>query len=76
MDYALQEKTAIVTYSGLYEFKKMLLVSCLWCPATFYRLMEVVLNGLDRDGCMVYLDDVLVIGRTFQEHNDKLIMFQ
>ena len=46
-----------------------------WCPATFYRLMEVVLNGLDRNGCMVYLDDVLVIGRTFQEHNDKLIMF-
>ena len=42
-------------------------------PATFQRLMEVVLNGLAREGCMVYLDDVLVIGRTLQEHNDNLI---
>ena len=35
--------------------------------------MEVVLNGLARDGCMVYLDDVLVIDRTIQEHKDNLI---
>ena len=34
--------------------------------------MEVVLTGLARDGCMVYLDDVLVIGRDFEEHNRNL----
>ena len=72
MDQASQEKTAFVTYSGLYEFKKMPF-GLVNAPATFQRLMEVVLNGLAREGCMVYLDDVLVIGRTLQEHNDNLI---
>jgi hypothetical protein len=37
-------------------------------PATFERLMETVLRGLTYDSCLVYLDDVIVIGRTFQEH--------
>jgi hypothetical protein len=34
--------------------------------------METVLRGLTYDSCLVYLDDVIVIGRTFQEHILKL----
>ena len=41
-------------------------------PATFQRLMETVLAGLARDSCMVYLDDILVIGKTFVEHLQNL----
>ena len=41
-------------------------------PATFQRLMEKVLHGLAREKCLIYLDDVLVISRTFQEHLDNL----
>ena len=41
-------------------------------PATFQRLMEIVLSGLARDGCHVYLDDVLVFGKTLDEHNRNL----
>ena len=41
-------------------------------PATFERLMESVLRGLTYDACLVYLDDVIVSGRTFQEQLDKL----
>ena len=37
-------------------------------PATFQRLMETVLAGLAQERCIVYLDDILVIGRTFEEH--------
>ena len=37
-------------------------------PATFQRLMEAVLAGLARDVCIVYLDDILVMGATFSEH--------
>ena len=62
MDQASQEKKAFITYSGLYELKKMPF-GLVNAPATFQRLMEMVLNGLARDGYMVYLDDVLVVGR-------------
>jgi hypothetical protein len=41
-------------------------------PATYVRLMETVLRGLTYDSCLVYLDDVIVIGRTFEEHLLKL----
>jgi hypothetical protein len=37
-------------------------------PASFYRLMEAVLRGLTYDSCLVYIDDVIVVGRSFQEH--------
>ena len=71
MDSKDQEKTAFTTYSGLYEFKKMPF-GLVNAPATFQRLMEVVLAGLAREGCLVYLDDVLVMGKTMEEHNRNL----
>ena len=71
MDKPSQEKTAFITHSGLYEFLVMPFGLCN-APATFQRLMEVVLNGLVRNTCLVYLDDILVIGRTFQEHLSNL----
>ena len=30
--------------------------------------MEVVLAGLAREGCLVYIHDILVIGKTWDEH--------
>jgi hypothetical protein len=36
-------------------------------PATNERLMETVLRGLTHISCLVYLDDIIVIGRTFHE---------
>ena len=71
MDPASREKTAFATYSGLYEFCKMPF-GLANAPAAFQRLMEVVLSGLARGCCQVYLDDVLVFGRTMKEHNDNL----
>ena len=71
MDPQSQEKTAFTTHSGLYEFAVMPFGLCN-APATFQRLMEAVLAGVAREKCMVYLDDVLVIGQTFEEHVDNL----
>ncbi|GFW40401.1 retrovirus-related Pol polyprotein from transposon 412 [Trichonephila clavipes] len=37
-------------------------------PATFERLMETVVKGLTFEACLIYLDDVIIEGRTFEEH--------
>ena len=71
MDASSQERTAFATHSGLYEFRVMPFGLCN-SPATFQRLMESVLSGLTQKICMVYSDDVLVIGRNFTEHLDNL----
>ena len=42
-------------------------------PATFQRLMELVLSGLARNCCLVYLDDVFIMGSTLEEHNANLM---
>ena len=65
------EKTAFITYAGLYEFQKMSF-GLVNAPATFQRLMEIVLSGLARDGCLVYMEDILVIDKTWSEHLDNL----
>ena len=65
------EKTTFITYSGLYEFRRMPF-GLVNAPATFQHLMEIVLAGLARSKCLVYLDDVLVIGSTWDEHKKNL----
>ena len=67
MDAASREKTAFTTHEGLYEFLVMPFGLCN-APATFQRLMETVLSGLTRRACVDYIDDILVIGHTFEEH--------
>ena len=61
------EKTAFVTHSGLYEFVVMPFGLCN-APATFQKLMETVLVGLNRVVCLDYIDDILVMGETFSDH--------
>ena len=60
-----REKTAVVTHEGLYEFSVM--------PFDLCNAPKV--DGGDTAGFwpgaskyVVYLDDILVMGRTFQEH--------
>ena len=66
-----QQKTAFVTYSGLYEFRKMPFGLCN-APTTFQRLMEAVLHGLIRRHCVIYLDNILVFSQMFEEHLQHL----
>ena len=62
-----REKTAFCTPYGLYEFNVMPFGLCNG-PATFQRLMDLVLAGLQMTHCLVYIDDVIVVGRSFDEH--------
>ena len=54
---------------GLYEFNVLLFGLCNG-PATFQRLMDLVLAGLQMSQCLVYIDDMImiVVGCTFDEH--------
>ena len=71
LDQQTREKTAFCTPEGLFEFNVMPFGRCN-APATFQRLMDLVLAGLQWSQCLVYLDDVIVMGRTFSEHLQNL----
>ncbi|XP_052696136.1 uncharacterized protein K02A2.6-like [Crassostrea angulata] len=64
-------KTAFVTRNGLYQFNVMPFGLCN-APATFERLMELTLQGLHWDICLIYLDDVIVYAKTFDEMKTNL----
>ncbi|CAB3989530.1 Hypothetical predicted protein [Paramuricea clavata] len=64
-------KTALTTPFGLYEFNRMPF-GLTNAPATFQRLMERCLSGLNLKICLVYLDDVIVFARTFEEMLERL----
>ena len=66
-----REKTAFTTYDGLFEFLKTSFGLCN-APAAFQRLMDLVLAGLQWTNCLVYLDDLLIIGKSFEEHSQNL----
>ncbi|MGL5706847.1 MAG: reverse transcriptase domain-containing protein [Aeromonas sp.] len=71
MDSVDQEKTAFVLPTGLYEFQTMPF-GLVNAPATFQRLMFSVLREFIPNKCLVYLDDVIVYGRSITEHMANL----
>ena len=66
-------KTAFATHSGLFQFKVMPFGLCN-APATFERLMDGVLQGLRWSRCLVYLDDIISFGTTFEDALDNLTL--
>ena len=66
-----KEKTAFITHDGLFEFNVMSFGLCN-APATFQRLMNLPLSEMLWSECLVYLDDIIIFGRTFEEHLSHL----
>ena len=66
-----REKTAFPTPHGLFQFRVMPFGLCN-APSTFQRLMELVLVGLRWEVCLAYLDDIIIFGRTWEEHLQRL----
>ena len=56
---------------GFYEFTQMPFGLCN-PSATFQRLMPNTLGKLNLTYCVIYLDDVIVFGRTEEEHLEHL----
>src|SRR5699024_5863440 len=64
-------KTAFSTTNGHYEYLRMPF-GLKNAPATFSRLMKLVLTGLEGTQCFTYLDDIIVYASSLEEHNSKL----
>ena len=60
-------KSDFCTKYGLYEYLTMPM-GMTNSPAAFKRLMEIVLRGLQWHTCLIYLDDILVFGSSFEQH--------
>ena len=64
-----REKTAFSTPFGLFQYNVMPF-GLATAPATFMRLMTMVFRGMLYSTCLAYLDDIIIFGRTFEEHLD------
>ena len=66
-----KEKTAFVTMYGTYEYNVMPFGLCN-APSTFQRLMNKILWKYIGHFAWVYLDDIVIYSRTFEEHLQHL----
>jgi hypothetical protein len=66
-----KEKTVFSTSHGLRQFTVMYLGLCN-APATFKWLMEFILCCFTYEACLVYVEDVIFVGRVLQEQLDNL----
>ena len=64
------DKTAFITRKGQFRFRNFRVLSfgVANSPVVFQRLMSMVLAGLAWQTCLVYIDDIIVVGKTFDEH--------
>ena len=62
-----RHKAAFLTHDGLYEFNVMPM-GLKNSPATFQRMMDTVLSGLQWRFALAYMDDVLVYSKNIEDH--------
>ena len=58
---------------GFYEYNRLPMGLCN-SPATYQRLMEECLGDLNMKICIIYLDDIIIFAKTFEEHMERLEM--
>lgn len=66
-----KEKTAFICPLGFFEFNRMP-QGLTGAPATFQRLMEKTVGDMNLIEVLVYLDDIIVFGKTLEEHEQRL----
>lgn len=71
MDPRDVNKTTFVCHRGTFRFPKMPFGLCN-APATFQRLMDTVLSGLNYEICLAYLDDIIVFSHDLDTHLQRL----
>uniref|UniRef100_A0A8C5QI26 ribonuclease H n=1 Tax=Leptobrachium leishanense TaxID=445787 RepID=A0A8C5QI26_9ANUR len=66
-----KEKTAFICPLGFFEFNRMP-QGLTGAPATFQRLMEKTVGDMNLIEVLVYLDDIIVFGKTLEEDEQRL----
>ena len=67
LDKSTKNKSAFITHSGVYEFNR-LAFGMVNASMTFQSLMTKVLKNLNFKIALVYIDDVLVFSKDFDQH--------
>lgn len=62
-----REKTAFTVGRGLWHYK-VVAMGLKNAPPTFQRLMALVLNGVDWQHVLVYIDDICLFSTIFEHH--------
>lgn len=61
--------TTFISNVGLFRYKRLMFgISC--APEIFQRVMERILSSCE--GCIVYIDDILIFGETNTEHDIRV----
>lgn len=70
-----KDKTAFITKHGLFQFTRMSFGLCN-APSTYASVMNIGLRGLTWNIVLAFLDDILVMGKSFKDHwNNLQIVF-
>ncbi|KXZ75732.1 Retrovirus-related Pol polyprotein from transposon 17.6-like Protein [Tribolium castaneum] len=65
------EKTAFSTENSHYKYLRMPF-GLKNAPATFQRVMDNILRGIQNEKCLVYLDDIIIFSTSLEEHIVRL----
>ena len=71
MDEESAEKTTVITREGTFRFCVMP-CGLTGAPATFQRLKDLVMSGLNLEVCLVYLVDIIVFSAVVSSHLVRL----
>lgn len=66
-----QKKTAFTTGRGLYEFTRSPF-GLITSGAVMQSIIERVLDGLNHRICLVYVDDIIIVGKNKEDHDKNL----
>ena len=67
MDEESADKTTFITREGTFRFRVMPF-GLTETPATFQRLMDLVMSSLNLEVCLLYLDDIVVFSADVPSH--------